>query len=120
MGKHLNKAGMLACLAIAAAAVLGLCGNAFTLLAFVNKLFLCSLVLLIAGGSLFVLQGGVLNGMLYSFKRFFNRTTKVGEYTKRFDSSKELVDPFHFSLTVPLLLSGGVLFALTLLGSIRL
>ncbi len=83
----------------------------------VNRLFIVSLLLLSAGGSLFVLQGGMFNGIIFGFKRFFHRMSKVGEYTREFDPQSDLVEPFHFSATVPLLFSGGILFLLTLVVS---
>lgn len=87
------------------------------LLHFSNTLFLISLLLLMAGASLWVLQGGMFDGFISSFKRFFERTNKAGMYAAELDRGKEFRGSYRFGLTYPLLLSGGVLFLISYAGS---
>lgn len=80
------------------------------LLHFSNTLFLISLLLLMVGASLWVLQGGMFDGFIYSFKRFFERTNKAGMYAAEIDRGNEFKGSYRFGITYPLLLSGGFLF----------
>lgn len=90
----------------------------FLIISFLNNLFLFSLILLILGCTLFVIQSGVFNGIIYSYLRFYKKTSKVGKYLVDLEGESEnLIEPFDFSLSKPLLLAGGLLFFLSLVGS---
>ncbi|MGM9943356.1 MAG: DUF3899 domain-containing protein [Lysinibacillus sp.] len=74
----------------------------------VDKWFLISLILLLIGASLFVIQGGFFNGLIFSFKRFTNRMTKLGEYATELDQQSEYVENVEFQVTIPLLAASAI------------
>ncbi|KKO53492.1 DUF3899 domain-containing protein [Paenibacillus sp. DMB20] len=85
----------------------------------VNLLSIISLLLLMAGAFMLVLQGGLFNGFLHSCRRFIEHSTKQGEYASRFHrEGKRWKEWGKFRLTYPLLLSGGILFIFTYVCSI--
>src|SRR5699024_12251838 len=49
----------------------------WTLLAFVDASSIAPFILIIIGGSLYVIGGGFFPGVAYSFRRFFKKTSKV-------------------------------------------
>ncbi|WP_042353769.1 DUF3899 domain-containing protein [Bacillus rubiinfantis] len=88
---------------------------------FQSALFLIALIYLMAGGTLLVLKGGMFNGILFSFRQFYKRTSKLEEYvgqqTKTINKTVKK-DGLTFSLTAPLLYSGVIIFIASLIGSI--
>ncbi|GAA0606042.1 hypothetical protein GCM10009001_24130 [Virgibacillus siamensis] len=91
----------------------------FTLLAIVNATFLVSLLYLIIGSALFLVQSGFFNGITYSFKRFFRRTRKIDEMIYEVNPEAEeesyLPKEHHFPIAYPILASGSIFFVVTLL-----
>lgn len=88
--------------------------GSFSLLAFINTLFLLSLVLLIVGGFLFVYEGGFFNGFINSYRRLY-RLSKLGKYLSQFEL--EQMEPFapkKVAITFPFLAIGLILFLFTL------
>ncbi|EWH31006.1 MULTISPECIES: DUF3899 domain-containing protein [Lysinibacillus] len=77
-----------------------------TFLTLINNIFLVSLTSTITGASLVVVQGGLFNGITYSFKRFFARVTKNGVYAFELDGDLEFVHAPSCNFTYPLLLAG--------------
>lgn len=96
---------------------------AFDLLAWTNTLFLCSLFLLILGGVLLVVQGQFFAGIIRSFKHFSRTVSNAERVIREAEGKSDDFDkPFklEFKLTFPLLLSGLILFSITLICSIIL
>lgn len=87
----------------------------WTWLALINAVSMASLLLVLAGGGLFIVGGGFFSGISYSFRRFFKKTS---ESWKALDEIEEDDDfrptTYSFSMTVPFLVVGMVLFGLTL------
>ncbi|WP_249661560.1 DUF3899 domain-containing protein [Lysinibacillus fusiformis] len=77
-----------------------------TFLTIIDNIFLTSLTSTIVGASLVVVQGGLFNGIAYSFKRFFARVTKNGVYAFELDGDLEYVHAPTYTFTYPLLLAG--------------
>lgn len=95
----------------------------FDLLTWMNTLFLCSLFLLILGGMLFVIQGQFFSGIIRSYKHFYRTVSKAEKVISEVEGTSDgFGNPFRlkFKLTFPLLLSGLVLFAFTLVWSLLL
>lgn len=92
--------------------------NTFTLLAIVNATFLVSLLYLVFGAALFLVQSGFFNGITYSFKRFFRRTKKIDEMiyesNPQLEEESYLPKEHYFPIAYPILTSGGILFVITL------
>lgn len=80
--------------------------QSMTMLTIINHTFLASLAFTIVGAILFVVQGGLFNGIAYSFKRFFARVTKNGTYAYELDGDLEFVQAPSYTFTYPLLLAG--------------
>jgi len=93
-------------------------GQTNVVLSILNNLFIIASILLIIGGGFFVLQGGLFNGITYSFKRFFSRITRLGEYATAIDGDVEYTSVFSSDYTYPILIAGGIQFILVLLISI--
>ena len=73
------------------------------------------------GGSLFVLKGGMFNGIIYSFIIFYRKTSKVEEYVSQRTGNLQwapVKKTSNFSITYSLLISGGIMFLFTLIASI--
>lgn len=91
----------------------------FTILVLVNTFFMTGLFCFLIGIVLFLIQGGSFNGITYSFKRFFKRTTRTGEMLREVTPEEEeesyLPKERYFSLTYPLLLTGGILSIVSLI-----
>ncbi|MGE5703946.1 MAG: DUF3899 domain-containing protein [Clostridia bacterium] len=83
---------------------------------FVDYIALGSLLMLMVGGACFVLEGGMFNGIIYSLKLFYYRTSKLGEYVEEQEKESDVgfVAPFRFRFTRPLLIVGGSVFLMTL------
>lgn len=95
----------------------------FDLLSWTNTLFLCSLLLLIVGGMLFVIQGQFFTGIVRSFKYFFRSMNKAEKLIREVEGkSDDFIKPFtlEFKLTFPILFSGLILFFSTLICSLLL
>lgn len=93
-----------------------------TWIGFINFLFYISLVLLMAGGALLVLRGGMFEGILYSFRRFYRGTSKLENYiAEQAGDMKQDVPIKHrfreFSMG-PMIFSGAALFFFTLIASL--
>ncbi|HET7629716.1 MAG TPA: DUF3899 domain-containing protein [Bacillales bacterium] len=86
----------------------------WSLLSVINAAFLASLLLLIVGASLFVISGGFFNAIVYSFRRFFRKGTKMGKLLEG-DDEDDIPKPVSFSITYPLLIVGGILFIVTMI-----
>lgn len=80
-----------------------LINQSMSMLAIVDNGFLVSLTFVIIGATLFVVQGGLFNGIAYSFKRFFSRVSKNGAYAYELDGDMGFVESPMYSLTYPLL-----------------
>ncbi|WP_085521735.1 DUF3899 domain-containing protein [Tuberibacillus sp. Marseille-P3662] len=83
------------------------------MLTIVNGSFLVGLFYLIVGLVLYIIQGGFFNGITYSFRRFFRRTSRQGDIMNDISSADEeeaLVPKDHdFPWTYPILISGCLL-----------
>lgn len=87
----------------------------WTLLALVNAVSMVSLLLIISGAALLVVGGGFFYGMAYSFRRFFKKTSKSWQLLDDIEKDEEFRPTTHsFSLTIPFLVVGAVLFIVTL------
>ena len=80
--------------------------QSLTMLTLINHTFLVSLACTSIGAALFVVQGGLFNGIAYSFKRFFARVSKNGAYAYELDGNLEFTQAPTYSFTYPLLLAG--------------
>ena len=89
---------------------------------FIHYLFFISLLFLILGSSLFVLKGGMFNGIIYSFTIFYRKISKVEEYVSE-QTGGLLGSPIKKTsnncIIYSLLTSGGILFLFTLIASIQ-
>ncbi|WP_342590342.1 DUF3899 domain-containing protein [Cytobacillus eiseniae] len=86
-----------------------------------NSLFFIALLLLMIGGILVVLKGGLFDGILYSFKQFYKRTSKLEEYVT--EQTERIHDPTHKTglkdlYVYPLIISGAMLFIFTLFAAV--
>lgn len=95
--------------------LLSIAGNLPYFKTLFNNLFLTSLLLLMIGGSLLILEGGFFNKMIYGFKKYYNKVSSVGRYVAEETNESEEVAPFKFSATHMLLKVGGLLFVTTFL-----
>ncbi|MBP2242504.1 hypothetical protein J2Z40_003078 [Cytobacillus eiseniae] len=73
------------------------------------------------GGILVVLKGGLFDGILYSFKQFYKRTSKLEEYVT--EQTERIHDPTHKTglkdlYVYPLIISGAMLFIFTLFAAV--
>lgn len=94
------------CIVISSLSYTWLLHQPIIFLTLINSIFLISLAFTIVGASLFVVQGGLFNGIAYSFKRFFARVTKNGAYAFELDGDLEFVNAPSYTFTYPLLLAG--------------
>lgn len=65
---------------------------------------------------MFVLEGGIFNGIIHSFKQFFKKSSQKQRYAAEFidDDDDDEEKEFSFSFTLPLLISGTFLFIVSL------
>lgn len=121
-GRHIfNKISKLILFALILAGVASLISDNRLWRSFLDCLFIVALFLLMAGGSMFVLKGGIFDGILYSFRRFYKNTSKLEEYVSKQSESIGFPtknESFKYTLTYPLLFSGGILFIITLIGAL--
>jgi hypothetical protein len=89
-------------------------------LTWINALFFCSLLLLIIGGSLLIIQGNFFHIFIKSFKQFFKSTSKMEIYIQEIEGKSGEVLPYklNFSTTMPLLQIGTTLFVLSIILSL--
>jgi hypothetical protein len=89
-------------------------------LTWVNALFFCSLLLLIIGGSLLIIQGKFFHAFIKSFKQFFKSTSKMEIYIQEIEGKSGEILPYqlNFSATMPLLQIGTTLFVLSIILSL--
>lgn len=90
--------------------------HSFDYLAWINILFLCSLLVTMVGGILFVIQGGFFNGIYRSFKHFFRSINKVEEVIQDVEGKRDDGIPYKLKIgwTFPLLIAGLILFVFSL------
>ncbi|KAB2334662.1 DUF3899 domain-containing protein [Cytobacillus depressus] len=86
---------------------------------FVNFLFFISILLLMLGGTLFVLKGGMFDGIFYSFRRIYSRTSKIENYVS--EQTGELQNTPKISLSGlsihPIIISGVALFFISFIAA---
>lgn len=108
----MKKNTWLTCYIILFSIVLAVLINTFssapTFAGLLDKWFLISLILLLISASLFVIQGGFFNGLIFSFKRFTNRMTKLGQYATELDRQSEYVEDIEFPAISPLLAASAI------------
>lgn len=93
-------------------------GDHSYLINIINSIFLTSLICLMSGWVLFILEKGVLNNFFYSITRFYESISPLGQYVSdNHQKSKRLTFP-RFNYTYYLLFLGSLLFCLTLFLSI--
>ncbi|KZN98206.1 DUF3899 domain-containing protein [Bacillus badius] len=116
----LRKVNKLLCLSVAAAYIGSLFSQGTLWTVFTTYLFFIAIWLLMIGGALLVLEGGMFDGMMYSFRHFKKHTSKKEAYisrqTKEWRPSR--TGRHKFSLTYPFLFSGGALFLFTVAASL--
>ncbi|WP_338030770.1 DUF3899 domain-containing protein [Cytobacillus citreus] len=86
-----------------------------------NFLFFIGLLLLMIGGALFVLKGGMFDGMIYSFRRFYKHTSKLEQYVSEQTGESHdtpIKNSFRGLYIYPIIISGAALFCFTLLVSV--
>lgn len=90
--------------------------HTFDFLAWTNILFLCSLLVTIVGGTLFIIQTGFFNGIYRSFKHFFSTISKAEQMVQDVEGKRDNVNPYRleFGWTFPLLVAGLILFVFSL------
>lgn len=89
--------------------------QSWTMIAFIDAITIASLVLIIIGSFLFVIEGGFFSSITYSFRRFYKRTSKKWQMLNETEEDGEYyVEKQSFSITVPLLLIGFLTFGLAL------
>lgn len=119
MKKHLIKGAWLVAIALilSSISVLIFPGVPF-IVTLINRTFMLSLIMLMIGGAFFVLEGGMFNAIITSFKQFFKRMSKTREWidSQTFEDHDDPVS-FSFGMTKPLLLAGGLLFIITFIWS---
>ncbi|OZM58255.1 hypothetical protein CIB95_01400 [Lottiidibacillus patelloidae] len=89
--------------------------NLFT--AFINNLFMISLVLIIVGGTLFVIQGGLFTAINYSFKRVYKSITRKGKYLAELEgenTNDNEIKRLSFTYMPAMIISGIFLFIVTM------
>ncbi|WP_442601534.1 DUF3899 domain-containing protein [Paenibacillus sp. KN14-4R] len=78
---------------------------------FINIASLVSLALFMIGASLWILQSGMLDRTIRSFKMFNRHKDKIGQYVEQVAPQAVQTRPLlQFSVTYPFLWSGGLLF----------
>jgi hypothetical protein len=89
-------------------------------LMWINALFFCSLLLLIIGGILFIMQGNFFYFFAKSFKKFFKSANKMEVYIQEIEGKSGEILPYklNFPVTLPLLQIGAALFVLSLILSL--
>lgn len=82
--------------------------HSFTKLTWVNTLFSVSLILTLFGGAMLVIQGGFFNGIIRSFRLFFQKTDPVNQVLEEIEGKRKETNPYPltFTLTFPLVYSG--------------
>jgi hypothetical protein len=85
----------------------------------IDTFFLCSLLLLIVGGTFIVIEGGFFNAFTHSFKRFFTVISKKEQVLREVEGRREWI-PYKrsYRFTYPVLIAGMILFLCSLLISI--
>ncbi|SDZ61680.1 protein of unknown function [Evansella caseinilytica] len=91
-----------------------------TLLSWANTLFLCSLLLLMVGGTLSVIQNGFFNSMIRSFQHFLRSIDKTTAVLQDIEGKKQPGNLYRrsFRFTFSFLFAGAVLLAISLAISI--
>ncbi|TLS37813.1 DUF3899 domain-containing protein [Pseudalkalibacillus caeni] len=85
----------------------------FSILNYVNNVFLVSLALLMIGGIFYVLQTGFFNGIVYSFRRFIKSTQKRKMIEDDEQEIPYFVD-YTFPFTYAMIIAGGALFLISI------
>ncbi|MFD1039517.1 DUF3899 domain-containing protein [Virgibacillus byunsanensis] len=91
--------------------------NSINLIAWENSLFYSSLLLTIVGGTMTILQGGFFNGIVKSFKQFFQKANPVEIVLDDIEGKREYVNPYKitFTLALPFLLTGIMLLVISII-----
>lgn len=110
-----KKVSLIICL-VTIGSVLGLLLTGWlSALHLVNTVFFCSLCLLIAGIMLLLLEKGFFDRLVVGFKRFFRSFDKSKQFLDELEGKKQhLPRSRTFAFTIPVLLSGVILFLLTI------
>jgi hypothetical protein len=86
-------------------------------ISFINFLFMISLVLVIVGGTLFVIQGGLFTAINYSFKRVYKRISRKGKYVAELEgdnTNDEDVKRLKFKYMPAIIIAGVFLFIVSM------
>jgi hypothetical protein len=87
-----------------------------SLLSLINSLFIISLIYLIFGAFMFTSRGGFFDGITYSFRTVYTRLSKKGQILKdEIDTMALPSEMFSHKLTTAFLLTGGILFFITII-----
>ncbi|MFC4558175.1 DUF3899 domain-containing protein [Virgibacillus kekensis] len=91
----------------------------FTVVDVINVTFMVGMIYLVVGTSLFLIQQGSFDGITYSFKRFFRRSSSYGDMLREVTPEEEeesyLPKQRSFRLTYPLMVTGIIFFSLTVI-----
>ena len=89
--------------------------SSVTALHMVNTVFFCSLCLVIAGSLLLLVEKGFFDGVIVGFQRFFRLFDKSRQFLDELEGKERRNPriPRSFSPTIPVLLSGIILFSIT-------
>jgi hypothetical protein len=95
--------------------------HSFNQLSWINTLFNCSLFLTVIGSMMIVIQGGFFNGILRSFRLFFQKTNRIEQVLEEIEGTKESLSPyrFRFMLAFPFLISGTILLLFSIFFSLN-
>lgn len=92
----------------------------FHLVYFSNTIFTISMVLLVAGGVMLIIQGGFFSAFIANFNYFLKITSKTGRMADEIEKKEPA--RFHetrrFSMTAPTLWSGLILLIISFLFSL--
>jgi hypothetical protein len=95
--------------------------TSFTVRSFIDAWFLISLITFIIAAAMYIIEGGFFHGITYSFKRFFRKMTKQGQYaTELYGDTDDVIDPISFTITKPLFLASTLQLVITIIVSYSL
>lgn len=89
-----------------------------TVISLMNAITLTSMILFVLGAILFIIEGGVFYGIIYSFRRFLKKTAQAEKIEDGFEDNEQNLEynpkKYNFPYTYPFLVVGIVLFFLSL------